>query len=105
MLFFGSDRPGGLGGFDIWFSERESIEAPWSAPTNFGPSINTPQRDNDAVFWPEGATFFFRSDGRGGLGGEDMFMARVIPEPSSVALLLSSAVLILLTSASPNQLV
>jgi hypothetical protein len=33
-LWFGSERPGGSGGVDIWVSERSTRTAGWSAPTN-----------------------------------------------------------------------
>ena len=41
-LLFGSDRLGGHGGFDLWMTKRSSPDAPWSAPTNLGPAINSP---------------------------------------------------------------
>ncbi|HUT53207.1 MAG TPA: OmpA family protein [bacterium] len=37
-LFFASDRAGGLGGQDIWVSERKNGE--WSAPRNLGAPVN-----------------------------------------------------------------
>jgi hypothetical protein len=33
-LWFGSDRAGGVGGTDIWVSERATRASPWSAPMN-----------------------------------------------------------------------
>src|SRR3989442_13883666 len=34
-LYFASSRPvGSCGGFDIWVSQRASIESPWKAPFN-----------------------------------------------------------------------
>ncbi len=39
LLVFASDRTGGYGGFDVWYSIYEGTE--WSAPENFGESINT----------------------------------------------------------------
>lgn len=39
ILLFASDRPGGLGGFDIYYSVLK--QGKWSSPVNFGPAVNT----------------------------------------------------------------
>jgi len=41
VLFFSSDRPGGYGGRDIWYSKRNSLDEAWIEPVNIGPSINS----------------------------------------------------------------
>jgi hypothetical protein len=33
-IVFDSNRPGTLGGFDIYSATRESVDDPWSAPVN-----------------------------------------------------------------------
>ena len=38
-LYFASDRPGGLGGMDIWVARREGNG--WGSPVNLGPNVNT----------------------------------------------------------------
>lgn len=40
-LFFSSNRPGGLGGYDIWVSFRDDISSSWGEPLNLGPEINS----------------------------------------------------------------
>ena len=35
-LYFASDRPGSLGGEDLWVSRRAGKDAPWEAPVNLG---------------------------------------------------------------------
>ncbi len=40
-LYFASDRPGGEGGSDIWYSDRLATGA-WGEPHNAGPTVNTP---------------------------------------------------------------
>ena len=92
MLFFGSDRPGGYGDIDIYMSSRATVNDPWNDPTNLGPNINTPELDNGAVFWEEGNVLFFRSFGHGGQG-QDMYMASVVPEPSTTSLALCGAMI------------
>lgn len=40
-IYFTSNRPGGLGGDDLWFATRESIDSPWEVPQNMGAGINS----------------------------------------------------------------
>jgi outer membrane protein OmpA-like peptidoglycan-associated protein/tetratricopeptide (TPR) repeat protein len=72
-LIFASDRPGGLGGMDLWRSDW--IGGSWSQPVNLGATVNTP--DNEIFPWlaPDGA-LLFASNGWPGLGGLDIFLSR-----------------------------
>lgn len=38
-LYFHSNRPGGLGAFDMWVSQRASVDDPWGAPVNLGLTV------------------------------------------------------------------
>lgn len=38
-LYFHSNRPGGLGGFDMWVSQRASVDDPRGAPVNLGLTV------------------------------------------------------------------
>lgn len=70
ILYFASDRPGGLGGTDIYYCVKN--DSGWAAPVNAGPLINTP--GNEAFRYISIAgDLYFSSDGRGGLGGLDIF--------------------------------
>lgn len=45
-LYFSSNRPGGIGGFDLWLTRRlDETWTNWSAPQNLGAEVNT--KDND----------------------------------------------------------
>lgn len=69
-LYFASERPGGLGGRDLYISEK--INGEWGPAVNLGPSINT-QYDEDAPFiHPDGITLFFSSEGHKSIGGYDI---------------------------------
>ncbi|MBK9420381.1 MAG: PD40 domain-containing protein [Flavobacteriales bacterium] len=69
-LFFTSDKPGGIGGKDIYVSYRDGTGA-WGEPQNLGPTINT---EGDEMFpYVNGNTLYFSSDGHLGLGGLDIF--------------------------------
>ena len=68
-LYFISDRPGGLGGTDLYFCTRTSEG--WSDPINLGGVLNTSA--NEMFPTVHGDTLLFSSTGHGGLGGLDVF--------------------------------
>ncbi len=73
-LYFTSDRPGGYGKFDIWVSERSSTDAPWGAPVNLGPTINTADPDGLPSLSADELTLYFgdgNADGWTPRGGSD----------------------------------
>ncbi|MCK9561737.1 MAG: OmpA family protein [Bacteroidales bacterium] len=47
----------------------------WGTPQNLGPVINTKYTDRSPFLHPDMKTLYFSSDGHGGLGGLDVFMA------------------------------
>lgn len=76
-LYFVSNRPGGLGGTDIWVSRRACDGCPWEAPDNLGPPVNTSDADGSPSLSTDGhLLFFFNSDRPGGFGGPDIYMSR-----------------------------
>jgi outer membrane protein OmpA-like peptidoglycan-associated protein len=71
-IYFSSDRPGGLGGRDI-YSSRKTERGDWGRAVNMGKTINS-AFDEDAPFiHPDGVTLFFSSNGRKTMGGFDIF--------------------------------
>ena len=74
-LVFDSDRPGGEGARDLWFSTRESLESRWSEARNFGPNVNSNQSDVCPFLSDDRLTLVFGSDRDGGYGGEDLWIA------------------------------
>lgn len=72
-MVFTADFPGGQGGSDLYIVERQGDS--WSKPRNLGPEINTLRDDLFPYLSPDG-TLYFASDGRLGLGGLDIFVAR-----------------------------
>lgn len=75
-LYFVSNRPGGLGGYDIWKTSLDA-EGNWGKPVNLGPEINTPFDENTPFVHPDGKTLYFSSNGWPGLGGMDIFFSRM----------------------------
>lgn len=76
MLFFASNRPGGLGGMDIWYSIM-GANGSWGEPKNPGPVINTSGDEMSPFIHFDGKTLYFASNGRTGLGGYDIFYTRM----------------------------
>ncbi len=74
-LYFVSDMAGGIGGKDIWKVTRSNEGDEWSKPENMGPEINTVDDEMFPYLHPDG-TLYFSSNGRIGLGGLDIYMAK-----------------------------
>ena len=75
-LYFHSNRPGGLGGFDMYVAERPSVDDPWGAPINLGPTVNTIFDEGNPALSRDGHSLFFQSVRPGGLGGVDLWVSR-----------------------------
>ena len=78
-LYFHSLRPG-FGMEDIYVSHRTSLDAPWGAPVNLGPTINSASGEQVPAFSPDGHWLFFSSNRPGGFGGNDNY-ASWRPDP------------------------
>ncbi|PPL04318.1 WD40-like Beta Propeller Repeat [Parapedobacter indicus] len=73
ILYFVSDMPGGQGGTDIWYSERQG-DGSWGAPVNAGEQINSSGNELFPNIGPDGR-LYYSSDGFAGMGGLDVFEA------------------------------
>jgi len=70
-LYFASNRPGSIGGTDIW---KVSINGDtYGTPENLGPKVNTEANENFPFIADDNSTLYFASSGRQGLGGLDVF--------------------------------
>ena len=72
MLFFVSDRRGGVGNKDIYVSYKLSDDR-WTPAENLGPKINSPYEEISPFIHVNGRTLFFASNGRQGFGGFDLY--------------------------------
>ncbi|MCR5646349.1 MAG: OmpA family protein [Bacteroidales bacterium] len=76
ILYFSAERRGGFGGKDLWVSTRKSTNEPFGRPFNLGENINT-AGDEVFPFLRNDTTLYFSSNGHGGMGGLDIFVATV----------------------------
>jgi hypothetical protein len=71
-IVFSSNRPGGFGGFDVWYSSRSSVSEPWSPPVNLGANINTANVEARPTFsWDRTRLYFGRVIG----GNSDIYVS------------------------------
>ncbi len=74
-LYFTSNMPGGLGGYDIW---RVALTTNGlGGVENLGAPINTPGDEMFPTFRPNG-DLYFSSNGHEGLGGLDIYIAKAV---------------------------
>tara|TARA_R110002012_G_scaffold286251_1_gene477678 strand:+ start:2544 stop:4508 length:1965 start_codon:yes stop_codon:yes gene_type:complete len=73
-LYFSSDMPGGQGNADLYYVEWNN--GTWSSPVNLGPEINT-SGDERTPFLDRNGILYFASSGHAGLGGLDIFKAKI----------------------------
>ena len=83
VMVFASDRLGGLGGFDLYYSVLKNGK--WNSPVNFGPEINTMYNEYRPVLGSEqdftNSYLIFSSDRPGGKGGFDLYFTGMeLPE-------------------------
>ncbi len=72
ILFFASNREGGLGGRDIYKSELQS-DGTWGTAVNLGSSVNTIYNDDAPFIHPDNRSLYFSSQGHTSIGGYDIF--------------------------------
>jgi hypothetical protein len=79
VMIFASNRPGGLGGYDLYYSRFKNGR--WNSPVNFGPKINSssdeyrPLLEDDPTF--SNNYIVFSSNRSGGKGGYDLYFAGI----------------------------
>lgn len=70
-LYFVSDRKGGVGGYDIWYSKLD--KSGWSKAQNLGPSVNTIFDEISPYIHVNNKTLYVVSNGYPGYGGYDIY--------------------------------
>ena len=69
ILYYASNRSGGIGGMDLWYCRIRNGEAFQS--TNLGPQVNSPADEITPFYDQRAGVLYFSSDRMGGKGGHD----------------------------------
>lgn len=71
ILYFVSDRPGGMGGLDLWYSlVRNGVGG---EPVNLGPQVNSAADEITPFYDQRNGVLYFSSNREGGQGGYDIY--------------------------------
>lgn len=75
LMVFTSNRPGGYGGYDLYYSRFDNGQ--WTEPQNFGEDINTPYDEYRPItlfyYDFDNLLMIFSSNRPGGQGGYDLY--------------------------------
>jgi len=74
ILYFVSNRPGGFGQLDIWYSIKYNGE--FQLPVNLGSTINSPGNEITPFYNISDSSLYFSSDWHYGFGGYDIFSSK-----------------------------
>ena len=74
-MFFVSERPGGLGRGDIYYTKKTAEG--WGEPVNVGAPVNSAFDENGLYLTPDGKTLFFCSNGPSSMGFYDIFKTSI----------------------------
>jgi outer membrane protein OmpA-like peptidoglycan-associated protein/tetratricopeptide (TPR) repeat protein len=73
-LYFSSNRPGSMGGTDIW-KVAINADGTYGDPQNLGNKVNTEGNESFPFIADDNKTLYFASSGKQGLGGLDVYQA------------------------------
>ena len=78
ILYFSSNRSGGRGGLDLWYTTRKKNGklSSFTLPRNLGRNINSPGDEISPFYHPISGVLYYSSNGRVSAGGLDIFKSR-----------------------------
>lgn len=74
-LLYASDRPGGVGGFDLWYAELDETGKPIRT-ANMGEVVNSLYDEQAPYYHAASGTLIFSANGRVGMGGYDFYYSK-----------------------------
>ena len=75
LMIFSSNKSGGYGGEDLWFSKKQDNGTNGQNPVNMGPNINSSYDEISPFIHPDGVTLFYSSNSDKSIGGYDVFVS------------------------------
>ena len=75
-IYFTSNRPNGLGGFDIYRAKMEK-NGEWGEAENLGELVNTKYSEVSPSIGGNGKILYFSSEGHNTMGGFDVFSSKI----------------------------
>ena len=75
ILFFASNKDGGQGGTDLYYSKKLS-DGSWDKAISVGNAVNTKYDEDCPFIHPDGKTLYFSSKGHNTMGGFDIFISK-----------------------------
>jgi outer membrane protein OmpA-like peptidoglycan-associated protein len=72
IIYFVSNRKGGVGGRDIWMCKLDNANK-WGKAENIGNIVNSKEDEEGVFIHPDGKTLYFSSKGHTSTGGYDIF--------------------------------
>lgn len=74
-VLFTSNRPGSLGGVDVWSSTRRTISDTWSPPVNLGPTFNSAADERSPYLSDDGLTLVLIANRSDSIGDNDLYIS------------------------------
>jgi len=74
LLYFSSERPGGLGLRDLWMTTRATINDEWGEPVNLGSTVNSSSNERRMCISSDGLMLLLQSDRPKGSGAVDIYI-------------------------------
>ncbi|HEX8038598.1 MAG TPA: OmpA family protein [Chryseosolibacter sp.] len=81
-LYFSSNRPGGLGGIDLYMATKDA-KGEWSNVKNLGAKINTEFDEEGPFIGYDMTTLYFSSKGHKNMGSYDIFKSTYDPKTNT----------------------
>lgn len=75
-IVFASDRPGGSGGYDLWYAKLGTNGQPVGEAVNLGNTVNSEKDEVNPFYDAKEGKLIFSSNGRVGMGGFDLYFSQ-----------------------------